>query len=189
MSFWSPGRAAKPSLAVDLGTAFTRVWARGRGLVSETPSRVRDARPLRGGVVVDVERAAQLLEPLLWRARRFGWGRPAVLACAPSDASPQEVERLRASLCRAGAANVRVEPEPLAAAVGAGVDPGHAQLLADVGAGVADVALLRGGRILRSWALRGDGLADRSAAVADLLRRAWRELSRAESCEALRATC
>src|SRR5918992_2934162 len=92
-----------PEVAVDLGTAFTRVYARGRGLLADEPSLVRvrpGARfaeaigrracepgqgvarpPVRAGVIVDAEAATLLLRKLLSRARRFVFVRPAVLVC------------------------------------------------------------------------------------------------------------
>src|SRR5438132_180707 len=100
-----------PDLAIDLGTANTRLYARGKGLIADQPSvvsrqllqgsmRSGDARaaagrsqhifPLRAGVVTNVEAAAELLRPIFHRARRFGLMRPRALACAPTDATEEE---------------------------------------------------------------------------------------------------
>lgn len=183
-------------VAVDLGTAFVRVFALGRGLVAEEPSLVRvrraplavesvglraaephdgdpsisQVRPLQKGVVRDVDCAAWLLTPLLRRARGLTLSRPAVLAFAPTDATADEAEAVREALLRAGAARVSILPEPQAAAVGAGLDLAspYAQMLIDVGEGITDAVVIREGRILVSVAVRV-GCADLRSAVADVL--------------------
>jgi rod shape-determining protein MreB and related proteins len=183
-------------LAVDLGTANVRVFARGRGLVADEPSVVRVRRepraivaigaqalaagpdregsfpvhPLRMGVVWDVESAGWLLSTMLRRAGGLSLMRPVVLACAPSDASPSEVESLREALHRAGAARVTIVPEPLAAAVGIGLDMSspRAQMIVDIGDGVTDVAVIRDGRVEAASALR-IGYSNLRSAVADRL--------------------
>jgi rod shape-determining protein MreB len=171
-------RTRKPEIAVDLGTAFTRVYARGRGLLADEPSLVRvrpGARsaeavgrrasepgrgvarpPLRGGAIVDAEAATLLLQKLLWRARGSVLVHPAVLVCAPADARPHELEALREATREAGASTVSVAPEPLAAAVGSGVDMGsrYAQMVVDVGEGVTDVGVVRSGRLAGTRTLR-----------------------------------
>ena len=93
---------------MDLGTAYTRVYARGRGLIADEPSLVRTraakgrqgiVRPaLQGGVIADAEAATLLLERLLWRVRA-----PSVLVCAPSDARPEEIDTLREVAAGVGA--------------------------------------------------------------------------------------
>lgn len=181
-------------VAVDLGTARVRVFARGRGLLTDEPSVVRvwrDSRalagagaragaldptgtssfpvwPVRDGVLRDVECAGWLLAAMLRRARAPSLVHPTVLACAPSDANPDEIESLREALRRAGAACATVVPEPLAAAIGVGLDlaSSHAQMLVDLGEGVTDVALLRGGLLEETLAVRV-GCSSLRAAVRD----------------------
>lgn len=143
-------------VAIDLGTANTRVFAAGRGLVGEMPSVVGHAfHPLRRGVVVDIGGAAELLEPLLGRARRFG-SRPRALACVPSDATTDERNALRQATRAAGARDVAIVEEPLAAAIGAGLDVGspYAQMLVDIGDGITDLAVIRSGALLHTDSLR-----------------------------------
>jgi rod shape-determining protein MreB len=172
-------RRRAPEVAVDLGTAFTRVYARGRGLLADEPSLVRvrpgaavaeavgrrasepgrgDARPpLQAGVIVDPEAARLLLQRLLWRARgSIVSRRPAVLVCAPSDARPHEVDALTEATHEAGASVVRVAPEPLAAALGGGLDVSsrYTQMIADVGEGVTEVGVVRSGHLAATHTLR-----------------------------------
>ncbi|MBD0371813.1 MAG: rod shape-determining protein [Pyrinomonadaceae bacterium] len=173
-----------PDLALDLGTANTRIFALGKGLVCDRPTLIRldseskssggngslnpvvsdDAgtccvefpAPLKGGVVADIDAAASLLRPVIRRSRGFGLRPPRVLACTPTDATPQEVTALETSVKLAGASNVKVVPEPLAAAVGAGLDISspYAQALIDIGDGVTDIAFIRSGFVIDKAAVR-----------------------------------
>ncbi|HEX8142325.1 MAG TPA: rod shape-determining protein [Pyrinomonadaceae bacterium] len=175
------GLIADPDLAIDLGTANTRLYAMGDGLVVDSPTvlfesssdrggdaqssfktsnegayAARGVMPLSGGVVTDAEAAAALLGKFLQRARRFGIVNPRALVCAPSDASQKERAALTGSVLRAGASAVKVIPEPLAAAVGAGLDISlpYAQMLVDIGDGVTDIAVIRSGVLVRTAAVR-----------------------------------
>ena len=171
-----------PDVAIDLGTANTRLYAHGFGLIADEPSLVRvrpdtglieavGARaaqsaspdqisraisPLRAGVVADVEAAASLLRPFLRRARRFGLTRPRALACAPTDAREEERAALAEATCLAGASSVVIAPEPLAAAIGSGLDISspYAQMVVDVGDGVTDIAVIRSARLVGTAAIR-----------------------------------
>lgn len=145
-----------PDVAIDLGTANTRVFASGRGVVGETPSVVgRRFHPLRRGVVVDIGGAAELLEPMLGSTRRLGF-RPRALACVPGDATADETQALRQATRAAGARDVAIISEPLAAAIGAGLDIAspYAQMLVDLGDGVTDIAVIRCSEVVQSESLR-----------------------------------
>lgn len=175
------GLLSAPDLAIDLGTANTRLYARGRGMIADEPSLVtidratgaveavgaralalsdegrhRRVSPLRAGVVADLDATISLLEPLIHRAHRFGWSRPRVLACIPTDARAEEHEALEKAVRAAGASAVAIVPEPLAAAIGAGIDVAsrHAHMLVDIGDGVTDIAVIREGELIATSALR-----------------------------------
>ncbi|MFN0083867.1 MAG: rod shape-determining protein [Blastocatellia bacterium] len=176
------GFFAAPDLAIDLGTANTRLYANGHGLIADEPSVIklqpgtgtveavgaRAARlvkldpyspavsPLHAGVVADVDAATSLLTPLLKRAHRFGIFKPRALACAPTDACEEERAALVEATRRAGASAVIVVPEPLAAAIGAGLDVAspYAQMLVDIGDGVTDIAVIRSGTLITTSAVR-----------------------------------
>lgn len=172
---------ADPDLAIDLGTANTRLYARGCGIVADEPSMIKidpqkgcveavgssaskaeqnDNKsiklPLRAGVIADIDAATSLLQPLLKRAKRFGLVKPRALACAPTDASEKERADLVEATLRAGAVAVTVAPEPLAAAIGAGLDISspYAQMLVDIGDGVTDIAVIRSGELYFTSAVR-----------------------------------
>ncbi|HSR36362.1 MAG TPA: rod shape-determining protein, partial [Desulfurivibrionaceae bacterium] len=166
----------QPCVAIDLGTANTRIYDAGQEAFAEEPSLVQHlvdgdgtcadeyiahlntqfvSAPLRGGVVVDVSNAISLLRPMLRRSR--SWLRqPATLACAPTDTTEPERKRLAAALHGAGAAHVAIIPEPWAAAIGAGLDVTQpsAQLLIDIGEGVTDLAVIRDSRLVYTSAVR-----------------------------------
>jgi len=120
------------------------------------PSVSRNIRALDRGVIVSMRAAADLLRPMIRARRRAGVGRLRVLACAPSDVSSLERSMVRSCILEAGATSVIVVPEPLAAAVGSGIDIGspYATFLVDFGEGVTDCAIIRDGRIIHSMAER-----------------------------------
>ncbi len=171
-----------PDLAIDLGTANTRLYARGHGLIVDEPTLIKlhpgtgaveavGARaerlskldrssyavsPLHAGVVSDVEAASSLLKFFLGRAQMLGILRPRALACAPTDACEEERAALVEATQRAGASAVVVVPQPLAGAIGAGLDVSspYAQMIVDIGDGVTDIAVIRSGALITTSAAR-----------------------------------
>jgi hypothetical protein len=104
-----------PYLAIDLGTANTRVYVLGKGLIAEEPTNVQlklyedglsgsmwgggtgdgpHVFPMRSGVVNDIDAAATLLKPLIQRSQRFGIVRPQGIVCVPTDACQSERDAL-----------------------------------------------------------------------------------------------
>jgi len=167
----------RPHIAIDLGTANTRIYASDLGKITEEPSLIRHIRqdttahgadqyisylnskqvsmPLRGGVIVDIRNAISLLKPLVKRTR-IGLMQPVSLACAPTDSSEQERKLLAEAVLHAGASHVAIIPEVWAAAIGAGIDVTlpYAQVLIDIGEGVTDMAVIRDGRLVFAAAVR-----------------------------------
>lgn len=148
-SFW------KPDIAVDLGTAMTRVSSSTRNLCM-VPSVVRGHPVLSSGVIKDLNLGVELLGPLLFRARKFGVVRPNVVLCAPSDVTCAEFDMLRDCISKAGASMVCIVPAPLAAAIGAGMDVSspYAGMIVDIGEGITDCAVIRTGKIIKQQAAR-----------------------------------
>lgn len=145
----------RQQVALDVGTATIRA-ASGRRPLVEHSSCLGSKPGVQGGVVVDTATVAEILRPILDSTRLFGIVKPSVLACTPSDATQEERERLHDAIMRAGASSVMIIPEPLAAAVGAGIDVSspYAQMVVDIGAGVTDCALIRMSRIQTTAAVR-----------------------------------
>ena len=175
-----PRSALGHDLAVDLGTANTLVFDRGRVVVLDQPSFVAvdretgryvavgaDAkellgrapdpieviRPLRSGVIGDFEAAQHLLREFILRVhhrRRFV--RPRVVVCVPTGVTQVERRAVEEAALEAGARRVAIVSEPLAAAVGAGlpVEAPRGSMVVDIGGGTTDVAVFVLGGILAS---------------------------------------
>lgn len=176
-----------PDLAIDLGTATTRV-AGGREGVWRLPSVSKNVRALDRGVIVNARAATEVLRTMLQSRRRARLTRLRVLACAPTDVSAAERHSVQECILAAGASSVIVVPEPLAAAVGSGIDIGcrYAKFLVDFGDGVTDCAVLRDGQIIASRAGRV-GCADLRQGVKDAVQKATSiEVSESEAERILR---
>lgn len=175
----------RAGVAVDLGTVNTLVFVVGRGIVVDEPSaiavdretgrvaavgraadalagkepqRVEVTHPLRDGVVADLNAAAAMLQTFLRMARlRRGLRRPKAVVCVPAGATAVERQSLAVA---AGAARPRcavtLVDEPVAAAIGAGVDPtdGSGVFIVDIGGGTTEVAVVAGGHLVRGESLR-----------------------------------
>ena len=154
--------ALRPSdVAIDVGTAAVRFASRVHG-ERETPAISDGKNALAGGVIVNRDAAVEVLHPILRHARRWmGLSRVRALACAPTDATEEERRTLAECLARAGASGVFISPEPLAAAIGGGVDVAcdYSKVIIDIGEGVTDCAVIRSARIVSSIAIR-KGCAD-----------------------------
>jgi rod shape-determining protein MreB len=90
------------------------------------------------------------------RVEWHGLLKPRAIACIPTDACEVERESLIEATRRAGASAVALVPEPLAAAIGAGLDISspYAQMLVDIGDGVTDIAVIRSGQLVTTSAVR-----------------------------------
>ena len=149
--------AFSPSdVAIDVGTAAVRYAAASRS-AHERPAISGGRNAVAGGVIVDPGAAVEVLHPILRQTRRWmGLSRVRALACAPTDATEEERAMLSDCLTQAGAASVFISPDPLAAAIGGGVDVScnYAKVIIDLGEGVTDCAVIRSGRIVASRAVR-----------------------------------
>jgi rod shape-determining protein MreB len=137
-------------LAIDLGTANTCVYARGRGVIlsepsliafnaatgtveavgegarqmlGRTPGFLRPVRPIRDGVIADFDAAEKMLTYFIRKTQMQvgGWVRPRVIIGVPSEITPVERRAVQDSAYRAKASEVYLIDEPMAAAVGAGL--------------------------------------------------------------------
>jgi rod shape-determining protein MreB len=171
------GSRAGRELAIDLGTANTLVFVRGRGIavfepsvvaidelsgkvhavgkearrmIGRTPATIRAIRPLRHGVIADFEVTAQMLRYFI---RRVGGGALAfsrVVLCVPSGITKVEREAVEEATLTAGARRVSLIEEPMAAAIGASLPVADAQgsMIVDIGGGTTEVAVLALGGIV-----------------------------------------
>jgi rod shape-determining protein MreB and related proteins len=162
-------------MAIDLGTANTIVYLRGRGIVLNEPSVVaietingvkrvkavgEDAklmmgktsgsveaiRPLRDGVIADIEVAEAMIKHFIHKVhgqRRFpSW--PEIVICVPSGSTSVERRAIRDAASNAGASQVHLILEPMAAAIGADmpVTEPVGSMVVDIGGGTTEVAVL-----------------------------------------------
>lgn len=162
-------------LAIDLGTATTLVYVKGKGIVlcepsvvavrededgnkrivaigkdakrmiGRTPPQVTAIRPIKKGVISDFEITEEMLRYFIYQAhQRTGLARPRMIICVPYGATDVERRAIRESALSAGAREVYLIEEPLAAAIGAGLpisEPGG-NLLLDIGGGTTEVAVI-----------------------------------------------
>jgi rod shape-determining protein MreB and related proteins len=163
-------------IAIDLGTANTVVYVEGSGIVfnepsvvamewsegrrsvravgsdaklmmGKTPDNIKTIRPLRNGVIADLEVAEQMIKHFINKAhgqRTRLFGGPRIVMCVPSGATPVERRALRDAATNAGARSVQLIDEPMAAAIGAGLpvkDP-IGSMVVDIGGGTTEVGVI-----------------------------------------------
>jgi rod shape-determining protein MreB len=188
-------------LAIDLGTANTLVYERGRGIVlneptvialnertqevlamgqeawqmiGRTPGYIVAVRPLRQGAITDFEITQRMIRLLLHRVGVNRFNRPRVVICVPSAITEVERRAVTEAARRAGAAEAQLIEQPLAAAIGAGL-PIHepvANMVVDVGGGTSETALISLGGIVALKAVR-IGSFDLDASITSYIRREY----------------
>jgi rod shape-determining protein MreB len=173
-------------LAIDLGTANTLVYEKGRGVVLDepsvvaveagtsrllaagshakemlgrTPGHVHAVRPLSDGVISDADITERMLRYFVDQVRPSRLVRPRMVVCVPSEVTGVERRALEDAAVRCGARRVYVIEEPMAAAIGAGlpVNETSASMVVDIGGGTSDVAVISLGGIVSSRSLRIGG--------------------------------
>lgn len=163
----------RPDVAIDIGTATTRVATKLHGPVARQ-SKAGDLPALRSGVVVNRDVAVAVLEPILGGIKSIGILRPRAVVCAPTDASANEREMIIDIVTWAGASAVVVVPEPLAAAIGGGIDVSSASshMVVDIGEGVTDCAIIKSGKVIETSAIRL-GCATLRNSIRETIGRKW----------------
>ena len=177
-------------IGIDLGTANTLVYLRGKGIIirepsvvavnthtdrakyvgkeakeviGRTPGSIVAVRPLKDGVIADFDITAAMLQSFIRQAcgsRLFV--RPRVVICVPSGVTEVERRAVRQAAAKAGARQVTVIEEPMAAAIGAGLPTAEpvGSMIVDIGGGTAEVAVISLSGIVASRSVRcaGDAL-------------------------------
>nr|WP_308222654.1 MULTISPECIES: rod shape-determining protein [Frankia] len=174
-------------MAVDLGTANTLVYVRGRGIVlnepsvvaintttsgilavgtdakrmiGRTPGNVVAVRPLKDGVIADFETTERMLRYFIQKVhRRRHFAKPRLVVCVPSGITGVEQRAVKDAGYEAGARRVFIIEEPMAAAIGAGL-PVHeptGNMVVDIGGGTTEVAVISLGGIVTSQSIRTAG--------------------------------
>lgn len=176
-------------MAIDLGTANTLVYVLGRGIVlnepsvvaiatikgkkqvlavgdeaklmlGRTPGNIQAIRPLRDGVIADFEVAEEMIKHFIRKVHnRRSFVSPRVIICVPSGSTAVERRAIQESAESAGARQVFLIEEPMAAAIGAGlpVTEPTGSMVVDIGGGTTEVAVLSLGGIVYSRSVRVGG--------------------------------
>jgi rod shape-determining protein MreB len=170
-------------LAIDLGTANTLVYAKGRGIVlnepsvialnvqtgevlamgheawqmiGRTPGYIQAVRPLRKGAITDFDVTQRMIRLLLHRAGVSRFNRPRVLICVPSAITEVERRAVLEAARRAGAADAHLIEQPVAAAIGASlpINEPLGNMVVDVGGGTSETAVISLGGVVALRAIR-----------------------------------
>jgi rod shape-determining protein MreB len=173
-------------MAVDLGTANTLVYVRGRGIVlsepsvvaidqrtgdvhavgieakrmlGRTPGDIQAIRPLKDGVIADFDVTEQMLRHFIQKVHQNRWAHPRVVVCVPSGVTGVEKRAVEEATYSAGARQAYLIEEPMAAAIGAGlpVSEPTGNMIVDIGGGTTEVAVISLGGIVVSQSIRVGG--------------------------------
>ena len=181
------GLGMTKDLGIDLGTANTLVFAKGKGIVlrepsvvainnltkkalavgaeakqmiGRTPGNIVAIRPLKDGVIADFDTTQTLLKKFIDKVTNKGaFTSPRIIVCFPSGVTEVEKRAIEEATKQAGARDVILMEEPMAAAIGAGlpVDEPTGSMIVDIGGGTTEVAVVSLGGIVTSKSLRVAG--------------------------------
>ena len=173
-------------MAVDLGTANTLVYLRGKGIVlsepsvvaidhrtgevhavgaeakrmlGRTPATISAVRPLKDGVIADFDVTEQMLRHFIRKVSQNRWAHPRVVICVPSGVTGVEKRAVEEATYTAGARWTGLIEEPMAAAIGAGLPVAEptGNMIVDIGGGTSEVAVISLGGIVVSQSIRVGG--------------------------------
>ena len=177
-------------IGIDLGTANTFVYVKGKGIVlrepsvvalqkskdkdvilavgaeakemiGRTPGNIVAIRPMKDGVIADFDITLEMLRYFISQAYRRSWFRrkPRVVVCVPSGVTSVEERAVKEASMQAGAREVHLIEEPMAAAIGAGLPVAEpsGSMVVDVGGGTTDAAILSLGGIVTHRSIKVGG--------------------------------
>lgn len=174
-------------IGIDLGTANTLVYMRGKGIIirepsvvavdtrtdrakyvgqeakdviGRTPGSIVAVRPLKDGVIADFEITTTMLQEFIKKALRGSmFAKAHVIICIPSGVTAVERRAVKEAAENAGAKRVNIIEEPMAAAIGAGLPVSEPQgsMIVDIGGGTSEVAVISLGGIVTSRSVRVAG--------------------------------
>ena len=174
-------------IGIDLGTANTLIYMRGKGIImrepsvvavdirsdtvkyvggeakeviGRTPGSIVAIRPLKDGVIADFDITASMLQIFIKKALNNSlFTKPRVIICIPSGVTAVERRAVKEAAIKAGAKQVSIIEEPMAAAIGAGLPIAEAtgSMVVDIGGGTSEVAVISLGGIVASRSVRVGG--------------------------------
>lgn len=176
-------------VAIDLGTANTIIYVKGKGIVvrepsvvaidrytgkvlyvgneanamiGRTPDNIVAVRPMKDGVIADFDITQTMIKQFIRKADVVGIMKPRVVVCIPSGITEVERRAVEEAVIQAGAKDVALIEEPMAAAMGAGLPVKRAtgSMVMDIGGGTTEVAVISMGGIVSSRSIRiaGDAM-------------------------------
>lgn len=174
-------------IGIDLGTANTLVFMKGKGIVmrepsvvavdvrtdtvlavgkhakemiGRTPGSIVAVRPMKDGVIADFDITATMLKHFIKQAvKSTSFSKPHIIICIPSGVTEVERRAVEDAARQAGASNVELIEEPMAAAIGAGLPVAEptGSMVVDIGGGTSEVAVISLGDIVTSCSVRCAG--------------------------------
>ena len=170
-------------VAIDLGTANTLIYVKGKGIVirepsvvaidrytgkivavgdeankmiGRTPDNIIAIRPMKDGVIADFDITHAMIRHFIRKANVVGILKPRVVVCIPSGITEVERRAVEEAVMQAGAKEVALIEEPMAAAMGAGLPVKRAtgSMVIDIGGGTTEVAVISMGGIVSSRSIR-----------------------------------
>lgn len=176
----------RQDIGIDLGTATVLVYVKGKGVVlkepsvvaidtnsgkvlkvgveaqnmiGRTPGNIVAIRPLKDGVISDYDTTEKMIRYFLKKVCKNRFFKPRVMVCVPSQATEVEEKAVIDAALSAGAGKTYIIEEPIAAAIGAGIDIAkpYGNMIVDIGGGTADVAVISLGEIVVSNSIKVAG--------------------------------
>ena len=174
-------------IAIDLGTANTLIYVKGKGVVADepsvvtwddrikkviaigkearsmegkTPGNIKTIRPMKDGVIDDDEIAEEMIRQFIKKVKVGTFsGRPRMIVCVPSGVTKSEKRIIRSAAENAGAREVHLISEPMAAALGVGlpVDQSEGSMVVDIGGGTTEIAVISLSGIVSENSIRTAG--------------------------------
>ena len=178
--------ALRSDVGIDLGTASVLVYIKGKGIVlkepsvvaidqytnkflavgeearrmlGRTPGNIVAIRPLKDGVISDYSITERMLKYFIQKALGRMWFKPRIIICVPSGITEVEKRAVMEASNEAGASKTYLIEEPIAAAIGAGLDitQPNGNMVVDIGGGTSDVAVISLGGIVVSKSIKTAG--------------------------------
>ncbi len=173
-------------ISIDLGTASVVIYVKGKGIVlnepsvvaldkntgkllkvgaeaqamlGRTPGNIIAIRPLREGVISDYEVTEKMLKEFIHKVAGFQFFKPRIIICVPSGITEVEERAVIDAGIQAGARRVYLIEEPVAAAIGAGIDIARpdGNLIIDIGGGTTDIAVISLSGVVESASIKVAG--------------------------------
>jgi len=139
----------------------TAVGADAKRMLGRTPGNITAIRPLKDGVIADFQVTEKMLQHFIHKVHENSFIRPSprVLVCVPCKSTQVERRAIRESVMSAGAREVRLIEEPMAAAIGAGlpVDQASGSMVVDIGGGTTEIAIISLNGVVYSESVRVGG--------------------------------